>query len=63
MACAAEIAGITYGQMGSQFVRMAASRHPVFGKTTKLQGKETKKTVAQKPRSKQTFSSKAYRGS
>lgn len=32
MACAAEIAGISYAQMGSMIVRMAAQRHPVFGK-------------------------------
>jgi len=32
MACAAEVAGISYGQMGSLFVRLAARRHPVFGK-------------------------------
>lgn len=33
MACAAEVAGISYGQMGSAtFVRLAARRHPVFSK-------------------------------
>jgi D-alanine-D-alanine ligase len=33
MACAAEADGISYAQMGSLIVRMAARRHPVFGKT------------------------------
>lgn len=32
MACAAEEAGISYGQLGSQIVQMAAHRHPVFAK-------------------------------
>lgn len=32
MACAAEIAGISYGQMGAHIVRLAARRHPVFSK-------------------------------
>jgi hypothetical protein len=32
MACAAEVAGMSYGQMGSRIVRMAARRHPVFGR-------------------------------
>lgn len=30
LACAAEAAGISYGQMGSAIVRMAAGRHPIF---------------------------------
>ena len=32
MACAAEVAGINYGQLGSMIVQMAARRHPVFSK-------------------------------
>ena len=32
MACAAEKAGLSYGGMGSLFVRYAAGRHPLFGK-------------------------------
>jgi len=32
MACAAEADGISYAQMGSLIVRMAAQRHPVMGK-------------------------------
>ncbi|MCU0575400.1 MAG: hypothetical protein MUD15_01070 [Desulfobacterota bacterium] len=32
MASAAEIAGYTYGQMGSRIVRLAARRHPVWGR-------------------------------
>jgi D-alanine-D-alanine ligase len=32
MACAAETDGISYGQMGSLIVQMAARRHPVLGK-------------------------------
>jgi len=35
MACAAEAAGISYGQMGSRIVQMAAQRHPVFGRLFK----------------------------
>ncbi len=31
MACAAEIAGFSYGQMGSRIVRLAARRHPPSG--------------------------------
>ncbi len=34
MACAAETDGITYAQMGSSIVQMAAKRHPVFGKNS-----------------------------
>ncbi len=36
MACAAEAAGIAYGQMGSMIVRMAAARHPVFSHAATL---------------------------
>lgn len=36
MACAADAAGITYGQMGSIIVEMAADRHPVFGKISSI---------------------------
>lgn len=36
MACAADAAGITYGQMGSIIVEMAAGRHPVFGKISSI---------------------------
>jgi len=32
MACAAEVAGISYAQMGSLIVRLAAKRHPILGK-------------------------------
>jgi len=32
LALMAELAGLSYGQMGSRLVRMAARRHPVFGK-------------------------------
>ena len=32
LACAAELAGYTYGQVGSRIVRLAARRHPVWGK-------------------------------
>jgi D-alanine-D-alanine ligase len=42
MACAAEVAGISYGQMGSLIVSMAAQRHPVFSRLLKTvsDGKE-----------------------
>jgi D-alanine-D-alanine ligase len=36
MACAAENAGYSYGQMGSSIVRLAARRHPVWGKKLKI---------------------------
>lgn len=32
MACAAETEGISYAEMGSRIVQMAARRHPIFGK-------------------------------
>ncbi len=32
MACAAEVDGISYAQMGSLIVQMAAGRHPILGK-------------------------------
>jgi D-alanine-D-alanine ligase len=32
MACVAEFAGFSYGQMGSRIVRLAAKRHPIWGK-------------------------------
>ncbi|OGP66310.1 MAG: hypothetical protein A2W27_12120 [Deltaproteobacteria bacterium RBG_16_44_11] len=35
MAGAAEIAGFSYGQMGSRIVRLAARRHPIWGKKLK----------------------------
>lgn len=56
MACAAEIAGITYGQMGSEFVFMAARRHPVFSTMKELRGR--KKTFSRKPRAGQVSSAK-----
>lgn len=34
LACAAELAGYTYGQAGSRIVRLAARRHPVLGLAT-----------------------------
>jgi D-alanine-D-alanine ligase len=41
LALTAELAGYSYGRMGSQLVRLAAARHPVFGK----QAQETKDEV------------------
>jgi len=32
LACAAEVAGYSYGEAGSRIVRLAARRHPVWGK-------------------------------
>jgi D-alanine-D-alanine ligase len=43
MACAAEVAGISYGQMGSRIVQMAAQRHPVFGRLFKSTSEKKKK--------------------
>ena len=33
LACAAELAGYSYGETGSRIVRLAADRHPVWGKS------------------------------
>ena len=43
MACAAEVSGISYGQMGSLIVHMAAQRHPVWGRMRKTTRKKKKK--------------------
>jgi D-alanine-D-alanine ligase len=45
MACAAEAAGVNYGQMGSLIVRMAVSRHPVFGHESGRQAQSKKKNM------------------
>jgi len=50
MACAAEVTGISYGQMGSMIVRLAASRHPVFSKPADLQDLERKKADVKRSR-------------
>lgn len=50
MACAAEVAGFSYGQMGSIIVRMAARRHPVLGKKSENPESERKKGVAKRSR-------------
>lgn len=49
MACAADVAGFSYGQMGSMIVRLAARRHPVFGKPANLQDPERKKPPKNDP--------------
>ncbi|PKN06874.1 MAG: hypothetical protein CVU72_03445 [Deltaproteobacteria bacterium HGW-Deltaproteobacteria-7] len=54
MACAAEVLGMSYGQMGSLFIRLAASRHPVFSKTFELRESESKKAALKRSRVKQT---------
>jgi D-alanine-D-alanine ligase len=43
MACAADIVGIGYGQMGSLIVGMAAARHPVWSKVRKKTKKDNRK--------------------
>jgi len=43
MACAAEVAGISYGEMGDRIVQFAASRHLRFSKKTRKQGKKRAK--------------------
>jgi len=58
MACAAEVAGFNYGQMGSVIVRMAARRHPVLGKPADLQDPERKKAAVKRPRAKRATSVK-----
>lgn len=52
MACAAEVAGISYGQMGSIIIGMAAVRHPVFGRTFEILHSEKKNLKARRPRTK-----------
>jgi len=46
MACAAEAAGLSYGQMGSLIVRMAARRHPLFGKARKIARRRKKESAS-----------------
>jgi len=58
MACAAEVAGCSYGQMGSMIVRLAARRHPVFGKKSHGLEPERKKASVKQPRAKRTSSFK-----
>ncbi len=59
MACAAEIAGVSYAQMGSLFVRLAASRHPVFGQPVSVRESERKKVSVKRSRIKRTSAFKA----
>ncbi|MGI6386661.1 MAG: D-alanine--D-alanine ligase family protein [Desulfomonilia bacterium] len=33
MACAADLAGFSYGEMGSRLIRLAARRHPIWGES------------------------------
>jgi len=61
MACAAEVAGVTYGQMGSLFVRLAASRHPVFGQPVSVRESERKKGSVKRARMKRASAFKAPR--
>ena len=42
MACAAAAVGVSYGQMGSLIVRMAAGRHPVWGKIRSINRRRKK---------------------
>ncbi|PKN07991.1 MAG: hypothetical protein CVU70_03905, partial [Deltaproteobacteria bacterium HGW-Deltaproteobacteria-5] len=58
MACAAEVAGISYGQMGSMFVRLAARRHPVFGKMSEPQEPAKKQSAIKRSRAKRASSFK-----
>lgn len=59
MACAAEFAGISYGQMGSLFVRLAARRHPLLGQPASVRDSERKKVPGKRSRVKRTASYKA----
>ena len=45
MACAAEAAGYSFGAMGSHLIRLAAARHPVFGRS-----KQTSLSITQTSR-------------
>ena len=56
MACAAQVAGIDYGQMGSMILRMAASRHPGLGKMPAALNSERKKVAVKRSRMKRTSS-------
>ncbi len=58
MACAAEAAGVNYGQMGSLIVRMAAGRHPVFGGESGMQGQSKKNVKARRSRARNASSIK-----
>lgn len=58
MACAAEVASISYGQMGSIFVRLAARRHPVLSKLSESQDPEKKKAAIRRTRTKRSSSFK-----
>jgi len=49
MACAAEEAGLSYGQMGGMIVRMAARRHPVFGRMIEGPGTQSIKPLSGGP--------------
>lgn len=50
MACAAEVAGMNYGQMGSVIVRMAAARHPVLSRLAARRPVSGKVLKARRPR-------------
>ena len=58
MACAAEVAGISYGQMGSMFVHLAARRHPVFGKMSDPRDPAKKQSAVKRSRTKRASSLK-----
>ncbi len=58
MAGAAEFAGVSYGQMGSLFVRLAARRHPVLGQPASVRDPERKKVPIKRSRVKRTASYK-----
>jgi len=59
MACAAEAAGVNYGQMGSMIVRMAAGRHPVFGGESDMRKSGKKNVKARRVRTRNTSSIKS----
>jgi D-alanine-D-alanine ligase len=59
MACAAQVIGMSYGQMGSTIVRMAAGRHPVFGKVFGLRSQDRKNVKIRRSRIKDFSSVKS----
>jgi len=49
LACAAEQAGYSYGQLGSHLINLASQRHPVWGKKTVLTAKPRTRTRERSP--------------
>ena len=48
LACAAELAGYSYGETGSRIVRLAANRHPAWGERKNIGGKNARRASWEK---------------